>query len=312
MMRGMPVKSERTETSRELADRQELAARIAAAIRTDGTKDLLPGLSVYRLSKASDPLHGLLDPSLCVIAQGSKEVISGDHRLRYDPAHYLIGTVGVPVIGRVIEATPAQPYLSLRLGLDPALVTSVMVESGVSVAHGESAVRAVDVGRLDAALLDAVLRLMRMLESPTEYRVLGQLVMREIIFRLLNSAQGPRLRHIAQFGGQTHRVTRAVENLRANYTKPLRVMKLARELSMSPSSFHAHFKAVTSMSPLQFQKHLRLQEARRLMLAENLDAAEAGYRVGYEDPSHFNRDYKRQFGEPPAKHVGRLRELVTD
>lgn len=309
---SMPANTTHLPSSREPSDRRELADRIAAAITADGTKELQPGLFAYRRSTASEPLYGVLDPSLCIIAQGSKLVISGNQRLRYDPAHYLIGTVGVPVVGHIVDASPARPYLSVRLLLDPAVVTSVMVESGTTASRSEANVSAVDVSKLDPPLLDAVLRLIRLINAPLEYRVLGQLAMREIIFRLLTGSQGSRLRHIAQLGGQSHRVTRAVQRLRADYTKPLRIESLARELAMSVSSFHSHFKAVTSMSPLQFQKNLRLQEARRLMFAENLDAAEAGYRVGYDDASHFSRDYKRHFGEPPVRNVERLRVLVTD
>ena len=141
--------------------------------------------------------------------------------------------------------------------------------------------------------------------------MLSPLIVREIVFRLLSGPQCLRLRHLAKFGGRTHRMVRAVEKLRSTLDKPLRIEDVAGELGMSVSGFHSHFKGVTGMSPLQFQKHLRLQEARRLMLSENLDAGEAGFRVGYEDQSHFSRDYKRHFGEPPMRNVERLRDLAT-
>jgi len=186
-----------------------------------------------------------------------------------------------------------------------------MVESGAVQVRGDGgAVKGVDVSPLDTDLLDATLRLVRLTERPGEYRVLGPMVIREIVYRLLNGAQAGRLRHLATFGGQAHRMVRAVEKLRQDFAKPLRMEDVAGELGMSVSGFHAHFKSVTAMSPLQFQKHLRLQEARRLMLSENLDAGEAGFRVGYEDQSHFSRDYKRHFGEPPMLDMGRLRELA--
>ena len=186
-----------------------------------------------------------------------------------------------------------------------------MVESGIVQGRGDGSVRAVDVSPLDADLLDACVRLMRLVERPGEYRALAPLVVREIVYRLLAGAQGGRMRHLATFGGQAHRIVRAVEKLREKFDKPLRIERVAKELGMSTSGFHAHFKAVTAMSPLQFQKTVRLQEARRLMLSEHLDAAEAGYRVGYEDPAYFSRDYKRHFGEPPVRDVERLRELAT-
>ena len=214
-------------------------------------------------------------------------------------------------MGEVVEASPGRPYLSLRLVLDPSVVTSVMVESGLVQPRGDGGVKAVDVSPLDANLLDATLRLVRLIDTANEYRVLAPLVIREIVYRLLTGAQGNRMRHLATFGGHAHRMVRAVERLRENFDKPLRIEDIARELSMSISGFHAHFKAVTAMSPLQFQKQLRLQEARRLMLSENLDAAEAGYRVGYDDASHFSREYKRHFGKPPVRDVERLRELAS-
>jgi transcriptional regulator GlxA family with amidase domain len=184
-----------------------------------------------------------------------------------------------------------------------------MVESGLKPRAGES-VKAVDVSPLDAHLLDAVLRLVRLTDSPAECRVLGPLVIREIIFRLLAGEQGARLSHLATDTGHTPRLVRAVKKITQQFDQPLHIEALARELGMSVSGFHAHFKAMTALSPLQFQKQLRLQEARRLMLSEHLDAAEAGYRVGYDDASHFSREYKRHFGDPPIRDVERLRELA--
>jgi AraC-like DNA-binding protein len=185
-----------------------------------------------------------------------------------------------------------------------------MVEAGLPSPRSEASVKAIDVSPLDPSLLDATVRLVRLLDSPREYRVLAPLVTREIVYRLLMGEQGGRLRHVAILGGQVHRIARAVERLRNDYDKPLRIDGLARELGMSVSGFHHHFKGVTAMSPLQFQKQLRLQEARRLMLGEDLDAASAGFRVGYEDASQFSREYKRLFGEPPMRDVERLREAT--
>ena len=292
------------------ADREELAARIGRMLTRDGTIEPQPGVHFYRVSAPTDPVHGIAASAFCVIAQGSKQVLLGDERFRYDPAHYLISTVGLPTISQVDVASPGQPYLSFRLILDPSVVTAVMVESGL-VQPFDGSVKAVDVSPLDANLLDSTLRLVRLIEKPGEYRVLGPLVIREIVYRLLTGAQGNRLRHLATFGGHAHRMVRAVDRLRENFNKPVRIEDVARELGMSVSGFHAHFKAVTAMSPLQFQKQLRLQEARRLMLSENLDAAEAGYRVGYDDASHFSREYKRHFGVPPMRDVVRLREPAT-
>ncbi len=299
------------QTSRMHADRDELADRIARALPHDGKSEPQPGLHLHRRSMPGQRVHAVSEPSFCVIAQGSKQILLGDATFRYDPAHYLISTMELPLIGEITQASSREPYLSFRLVLDPSVVTTVMVESGVAQARGDGgSVNAVDVSALDANLLDATLRLVRLLDTPREFRALSQLVIREIIYRLLTGAQGNRMRHLATFGGQAHRMVRAVQSLRENFYKPLRIDSVARELGMSVSGFHSHFKSVTAMSPLQFQKQLRLQEARRLMLSEHLDAAEAGYKVGYDDASHFSREYKRHFGEPPMRDVERLRESV--
>ena len=290
------------------AHREELVERIARAVREDGTIQTLQGLYLSRSSLPLKPLYSVLKPSVCVIAQGSKEVLLGDSRYRYDPSHYLLATVELPRVSQVLEASKERPYLSLRLELDPTLVGSVMVEAGHASPRDHADVRAIAVSPLDGNLLDAFVRLVRLLDAPTEARVLLPLITREIIYRLLMGEQGGRLRHLALQGGYTPYIARAVARLRQDFDQPLHVEGLARELGMSVSGFHHHFKAVTAMSPLQFQKRLRLQEARRLMLGEDLDAASAAYRVGYHDASHFNREYKSLFGVPPMRDVQRLRE----
>jgi AraC-like DNA-binding protein len=300
------------EPQRAQANRQELVERIARAIREDGRVEPLNGLYLNRVSSPTEPVHGVSDPSFCVIAQGSKEVFLGENRYQYDPAHYLLTTVELPIVSQVLEASKEQPYLSVRLHLDPTLVGSVLVEANVPSPPGQGDVKAMDVSPLDASLLDAVVRLVRLLDSPTEARVLAPLVTREIVCRLLMGAQGARLRQIAVLGGFTHRMSRAVDLLRKDFKEPLHIESIAQALGMSVSGFHHQFKAVTAMSPLQYQKRLRLQEARRLMLGEHLDAASAGYRVGYGDAAHFNREYKSLFGLPPLRDVERLREATSN
>jgi AraC-like DNA-binding protein len=299
------------EERRAEANADELIERIARTIRDDGTVEPLKGLYLNRSSRPTDPMHGVSIPAFCVIAQGSKEVYLGEECFRYDPGHYLIATVELPIVSRVVEASKERPYLSLRLNLDPSVVGSVMVEAGLPSPRGQANAKAVDVSTLDAGLLDAAVRLVRLVDSPAEARVLLPLVTREIVFRLLIGAQGARLRHLTVLGGYTDRIARAIERLRCDYDKPLRIDGIARDLGMSVSGFHAQFKAVTAMSPLQFQKHVRLQQARRLMMGEDLDATSAGHRVGYDDASYFNRDYKRLFGAPPLRDVQRLREAAT-
>jgi AraC-like DNA-binding protein len=310
-MSGINHQQAEREAQQIQANRAELVERILRAMPEDGVIQPLPGVHLARLSAPMEKVHGVLEPSLCVIAQGSKEVFLGETRYEYDPFNYLLSTIELPRASQVLEASKERPYLSLRLELDSALVGSVMVESDHTAPRRQADVRAIDVSPLDANLLDAVVRLVRLLDSPAEAPMLMPLITREIIYRLLIGDQGGRLRHLALLGGYTPDIARAIERLRQDFDQPLRVEQLARDLGMSVSGFHHHFKAVTAMSPLQFQKQLRLQEARRLMLGEDLDAASAAYRVGYNDASHFNREYKSVFGIPPMRDVERLREAAS-
>lgn len=289
------------------ANRNELVERISRAVPEDGRVEPLKGLYLQRCSSPTELVHGLSDLAFCVIAQGSKEVFLGRQRYRYDPAHYLLATAELPIVGHVIEASRGRPYLSLRLHLDPALVGSVMVEAGPLSSRNPAGVSAITVSPLDTNLLDAAVRLVRLLDTPAEARFLAPMITREIVYRLLMGEQGARLRHVAALGGNTYHIARAIERLRQDYNQPIRIESMAQELGMSVSGFHHHFKAVTAMSPLQFQKRLRLQEARRLMLGEHLDATSTAYRVGYDDASQFTREYKRLFGLPPVRDVERLR-----
>ncbi len=295
---------------RDRANREELAERIANARREEGVVEPIQGLHLRRVSQPNERVHDISEPSFCVIAQGSKEIYLGESCYRYDTEHYLLVTVELPFTGRIVEASRERPYLSLRLDLDPALVGSVMVEAGLPAPRGPGDAKALVVSALDTDLLDATVRLVRLIDSPAQARVLAPLVKREIVFRLLLGEQGSRLRHFPLLGGHAHRIAQAVERLRKDFDRPLRIESIARELGMSSSGFHDHFKAITDLSPLQFQKQLRLHEARRLMLGENLDAASAGIRVGYNDASHFSRDYKRHFGDAPARDVERLRANI--
>jgi AraC-like DNA-binding protein len=300
------------EAQRVKANREELVERIGQVVCNDGAVQPLPGLYLARASSPLGPIHAVFEPSLCVIAQGTKEVLFGESRYRYDPSQYLLSTIELPRVSQVLSASKERPYLSLRLELAPVLVSSVMLEAGHLSPASEPSVSAIDVGPLDVHLLDAVVRLVRLLDEPDEAPVLQPLITREIIYRLLRGKQGARLRHVTIQGGSTFHIAQAVGRLRQDFDQPLRVEDLARELGMSVSALHHHFKIVTAMSPLQFQKRLRLQEARRLMLGEDLDAASAAYRVGYHDASHFNREYKSLFGVPPMHDVQRLREAAQD
>jgi AraC-like DNA-binding protein len=292
---------------RERAARTELAERILRHVARDGRIEAAPGLFLFRYSSPTGPLYSVSEPSICVIVQGSKELFLGAERYRYDASHYLLVSAEVPAVGHIIEASTEKPYLAVRLVLDPAVVAAVLTEATLLAPRSYGAVKAVAVSRLDTNLLDPVVRIVRLIDTPRDYGVLAPLAAREIVYRLALGEQGRRLRQIAVVDGHAHRIVRAIERLRKDFDRQLRITSLARELGMSVSGFHHHFKAVTAMSPLQFQKQLRLQEARRLLLAGDVDAATAGYQVGYDDPSHFSREYKRQFGQPPMRDVQRLR-----
>lgn len=301
-----PLEAQRLQTSQ-----LELVQRIASIIREDGEVEPLKGVYLGRLSVAGRKVHSVLEPSLCIIAQGSKEVLVGNERYQYDPFHYLIAALELPRASQVMEASQERPYLSLRLELDPHLVSSVMADAGYSLAPNKVAdTPAIAVSPMDTNLLDTVVRLVRLVETPAEVPMLMPMIVREIIYRLVKGDQSDRLCHLTMLGGYTPHIARAVQYIRQAYIEPLRIEELARELGMSVSGFYAHFKAATAMSPLQYQKQLRLQEAQRLMLSENFDATQAGYEVGYNDNAHFNREYKSLFGLPPLRHVQHLREGV--
>lgn len=311
-MDGIHHQQAERDAQRMQTNREELVERILRAVPEDGVIQPLPGLYLARVSSPLGRVHSVDKPSFCVIAQGSKEVLLGRSRYRYDPFHYLITTVELPRVSQILEASRQQPYLSFRLELPPALVSSVMLEAGQSALSDRADARAMDVSPLDMNLQEAVLRIVRLLDSPANAQILMPLITREMVYWLLMGSQGARLRHLAVTGGYTPLIARAVERLREDFGQPLRIEDLAHELGMSVSGLHHHFKAITAMSPLQFQKQLRLQEARRLMLNEDLDAASTAYRLGYHDAAHFNREYKSLFGVPPMRDVQRLRGEVLE
>ena len=287
---------------------QDLAALIARFAPADGVHETaIPRLKVVRLSQPSEPMHGLHEPALCIIAQGAKQVILGDQIYRYDAAHCLVVSLDLPVIGQVIEATPEEPYLCVKLELDPAAIGALMLEAPPLAEPEPSSGPGLTISPMTPALRDAVIRLTALLEVPADIAVLAPLVEREILYRLLTGEQAARLRQIAVAESKLQQVNRAIGWIKRNYRKPFSVEVVAAEARMSPSALHQHFKAVTAMSPLQYQKQLRLQEARRLILAKAHDAASAGFQVGYESPSQFSREYSRLFGAPPLRDIARLR-----
>ena len=308
----MSLRAAKREAQRVQINRDELLERMVRTLPEDGAVEPLDGLFLARLTKPMESTLALHKPALCFVVQGGKQVLLGDEVLWYDPGNYLLFTVDLPVVFRVDEASTEKPYFGLRLDLDPALVTSVMMEAGIETRKGDASIKAIGVNAVDADLLDAVVRLVRLTDKPGEQRILTPLIKREIVYRLLAGGEGARLGHLVGASrGDTRRISRAIGRLREHYNESLKIDEIARELGMSVSGFHHHFKSVTSMSPLQFQKQIRLQEARRLMLGEDLDAASAGHRVGYEDPAYFSRDYKKLFGAPPQRDIAKLRSNLA-
>ena len=298
------------ELRRAESRRNELTGLIARTIRQDGAVEPIKDLQLFRVSSPGAPIHSVYKPSLCIVVQGSKEFFLNDERYVYDPANYLIVTAQLPLVGQVMDASRENPYLSLLLELDPALVGSVIAEVGEIAPPLDPDIRAINVSALNSNLLDAVLRLVRLVDKPSEAEFLAPMIIKEIVYRLWMDGEQERLLHLVNSEGNTSLITRAIERINEDFSKQLRVESIASELGMSVSGFHHHFKAVTAMSPLQYQKRLRLQEARRLLLVGDLSATDVAFRVGYNDSSHFSREYKGLFGLPPKQDVERLHGVI--
>lgn len=300
------------ERKRMQINREELIERMIRIAPENSLLEVYPGIFIYQATKPSENDIYVLKPAFCVIAQGAKDVLVNDELFHYDSGSYLISTIDLPVKSSVVEASPEKPYLNFRIDLDPTLVAQVLMESRIEAKKRSATAKAIDVSPIDADLLEGVVKLARLLDTPEEMQFLAPGIIREIIYRLLRGAQGERLSHLVTAEGDTRRISKAVRQLRDNIDQPLKVEDMARELGMSVSGFHSHFKSVTAMSPVQFQKQIRLQEARRLMLAENMDVSSASFRVGYEDPSYFSREYKKLFGAPPLRDIAWLRSNLDN
>ncbi len=262
-------------------------------------------LRLIQSSVPTPPTHGLYEPMLCFVLQGAKRVIVGERVIEYRAGHFLVASVDLPVIGEVVEASAAEPYRVIALSLDPAAIAALLLDLP---AVGEEQPRAgIGVSVMSAALLDPLLRLARLLDAPDDVPVMASMLEREILYRLLQGPQGAILRQVARSDSRLSRVRRAIDWIRLHYVEPLRIDHLSDLAAMSGSSFHRHFKAVTAMSPLAYQKQIRLHEARRRLLVAQAEAAHVAYAVGYESPSQFSREYTRLFGLPPMKDAARLR-----
>ncbi|WAH36379.1 AraC family transcriptional regulator [Alicyclobacillus dauci] len=286
----------------------ELAKLIERHVPGDGVHTTaIPSLFFMRHSKVTGPSYGVYKPCFCIVVQGAKEVCLAQERFKYSPADYLVASVDLPVIAQVTEASSDVPYLGFKLKFTPSQILEVLTDSQVRALPKESAKRAMFVSHMESSLLDAVIRFARLLDNPEDIPVLAPLFTKEILYKVLQGQHGVALEQIAIEGSSTYRIRDVIEHIMNNFDRSFRLEELAEIARMSVSSLHRHFKEVTGMSPIQFQKQLRLQQARRLLLSESTDAADVAFRVGYESPSQFSREYSRMFGLPPIEDVRRLR-----
>ena len=272
----------------------------------------IPGLSLWRRIEPTQPTSGMYEPSICLVAQGAKRVLLGDDAYVYDARHFLITSVDLPTVWQIIKASREKPCLGLRLKLDLREISQLMVDSHLPPPRAQQSSRGMATGEVTLPLLTAFQRLIDLLAEPKDIPILAPIIQREISYRLLVGDQGARLRQMASAGSQSHQIARAIDWLKGNFTQPLRIDDLATQVNMSTSTFHHHFRALTAMSPLQYQKWLRLNEARRLMLTENKDATTAAFQVGYESPSQFSREYSRLFGNSPLRDITSLRHITAN
>jgi AraC-like DNA-binding protein len=288
-----------------MATLEHLANLIARYTDADGVRETsVPRLSVVRISKPSEPVHCVHRAAICLVAQGRKQLTVGDEQFSYEPAQQLLVSVDLPAVAQVVEATTEKPYLAVKLELDPDMCADMLHK--LPPAPAETGM-GLSIGPTPAGLLDAMTRLLNLHETPEDVADLAPLIEREILYRLLKSDQAGFIRRVFEPQHRHRHIGRAISWIQENYARAFTIDEVASLSGMSPSSLHQHFREATAMSPLQYQKQLRLQEARRLIISRSLDAATAGHSVGYDSPSQFSREYKRLFGAPPQRDIERLR-----
>lgn len=290
-----------------------LAALIAENIgQSNRVTPLISGLSLHHWQTPTDPTSYLLSPSICLIGQGKKRVFLGEDTFVFDANTFLITSIELPVVSQILEATPERPYLGLTMEMDLKVISQLMLDHPIRKdKRTYDKRRGVAVSHLPDELADAFRRLLLLLRQPDDVSALAPLIQQEIFYRLLKTEQGIHLRNIVTSGNHSHQIAQMIDWLKVHYAKTVKIDELAQEAGLSVSAFHHHFRAMTAMSPLQYIKKVRLNEARRLMLSEHLDASEAGYQVGYESPSQFSREYSRMFGAPPLRDIKKLTEIAN-
>lgn len=295
--------------SEKTNNQHELCKLIDRYTNQDGVHPTsIPSLFLIRESIITEPISRVNEPSFCIIIQGEKEVWLGEECFRYGPGNYIVASVDLPVTGQVIKASSDSPYLALKLEFTSSEILEVLNDTGIQSGQRRNARRAMFVSEVEPSLLDGVIRLACLLDNPKHIPILAPLFKKEILYWVLQGPQGEALEQMAIEGSNAIRIRNVIEHIIYNYEKTFRIEDLAEIANMSVASFHRHFKEVTAMSPIQFQKQLRLQEARRLLLAESSDGADVAFRVGYESQSQFSREYSRMFGFSPRADINRLRE----
>jgi AraC-like DNA-binding protein len=309
-----PKKNDTSLSGRADELRVELVRKITAYMGSAEVKATeIPGLTLHRRIAATAPCSTTYQPSVVVIPQGRKQVDLGRTSFTYDAQRFLLTSVDLPAVARVVEATEEKPCLALRLKLEISIIRDLLSREEVHVAPvPRRNAPAMATGPVTPEFLSACCRLVDLLFTPQDIPFLSEMIQREIFYRILRGPEGARLRAIATLGDQSHRTAKAIAWITANYVKPLRVEELADVASMGVSTLHHHFRMLTSMSPLQYQKQIRLQAARSLMLGRGLDAATAAFEVGYESPTQFSREYSRFYGQPPMRDVRALRSVATE
>jgi AraC-like DNA-binding protein len=291
----------------------QLALLIRRHAPASGThRTAIPSLSLMHATHLSEPLESVYKPSICVVAQGAKMATLANESYRYDPSTYLVTSVELPIMGRIVEASPEIPYLSLKLSFDADVILEIVEKTNRLASVPAEASRGVTVKQTSPVLLEAIVRLIQLLDAPEDIPVLEPLFIREVLYRMLQGEQGALLYQFAISGSHAYSIAQAIRLINRHHDRPLVVEQLAKSVNMSVSAFHKHFKRVTAMSPMQYQKTVRLQEARRLMLSEYVQASDAAFRVGYESPSQFSREYARMYGRPPMLDVQELRGSIKD
>lgn len=291
---------------------QQLALSIHRHAPHSGTyRTAVPNLTLMHATHLSEPLESVYQPSICIVVQGAKTATLARETYRYDPSTYLVTSVELPIIGKIVEASPETPYLSLKLSFDTGSILENVEKMNWPASAPAEAGRGISVNQMSPRLLEVIVRLMQLLDAPEDIPVLAPLITREILYRMLQGEQGALLYQFSTSGSHSYNIAQAIQFIIRQYDRPLAVSQLAQSVNMSISAFHKHFKRVTAMSPLQYQKTVRLQEARRLMLTESLPASDAAFRVGYESPSQFSREYARMYGQAPVRDVHKFRSSTN-